>query len=286
MKPQKLLIDALDLDADTQSRVALSQETIDEYVAAINGGATLPPIDVFFDGADYYIGDGWHRIHAWKEAGVSMISAIMHNGGQREALLFAAGANKTHGLKRTNADKRRAVEIMLQDVEWSEWSNVKIGEHCGVSDELVRKLREQVPTVGTSEASDDEDGEEEAAEETAPAKPATRVGKDGKRYPVKEKPAAPKGPSIAALSMPYKRAANDLSRIKSDMNAIAKDEKAGAHLALSIVRVARDIDSLRGTIVQAEPLELCGKCGGDGCQHCARTGFWTRATVESLAKKK
>ena len=48
----------------------------------------------------------------------------------------------------------------------------------------------------------------------------------------------------------------------------------------------RDIDSLRGAIVQSEPLELCGKCSGDGCQHCARTGFWTRATVESLAKKK
>lgn len=289
MKAKKLLIDLLNLDADTQSRVALSKETIAEYVEAIKAGVTLPPADVFHDGSEYFIGDGWHRAYAWLEAEVANIPVNMHNGGKRDALLFAAGANQGHGLKRTNADKRRAVEIMLADEEWSGWSNVKIAEHCGVTDPFVSKVRSEVLTVRTSDDLDDEDEAEESDDEPAsvePPKPATRLGKDGKRYPVKEKPAAPKGPSIAALSQPYKRAANDLTRIKSDLNAIAKDEKAGAHLALSIVRIARDLDSVRGTIVQAEPLELCGKCKGEGCQHCARTGFWTRATVESLSKKK
>lgn len=287
MKAKKLLIDVLDLDADTQSRVALSKETIAEYVEAIRDGVELPPIDVFFDGADYYIGDGWHRAYAWLAAQKINIPITMHNGGQRDALLFAAGANQGHGLKRTNADKRRAVEIMLRDAEWGEWSNVKIAEHCGVGDMLVADVRRQVPDSGTSEELDEEDDAKESDGEPTPSeppKPVTRVGKDGKRYPVKEKPAPPKGPSIATLAMPYKRACNDLVRIKSDLNAIAKDEKEGAHLATKIVRITRDIDDLRGAINQSEPLELCGKCGGEGCQHCARTGFWTRMTVNSLKK--
>lgn len=287
MKAKKLLIDVLDLKADTQSRVALCKETIAEYAKAVLAGVELPPIDVFFDGSDYYIGDGWHRAFAWLDAKIANIPVIMHNGGQRDALLFAAGANKTHGLNRTNADKRRAVEIMLRDAEWAEWSNVRIAEHCGVGDMLVADVRRQVPESGTSDDFEQEEEVEESDGEPAPTeapKPATRVGKDGKRYPVKEKPAAVKGPSIATLSMPYKRACNDLVRIKSDLNAIAKDEKTGAHLATKIVRITRDIDSLRGAINQSEPLELCGKCRGDGCQHCARTGFWTRMTVNSLKK--
>lgn len=283
MKAKKLLIDVLELEADTQSRVALDKDTIAIYAQAVRDGVELPPIDVFFDGREYYIGDGWHRAFAWKEAGVANIPVVMHNGGQRDALLFAAGANKTHGLNRTNADKRRSVEIMLADEEWSEWSNRRIAEHCGVGDDLVADVRRQVPESGTSDA-EAEGAQVPESGTSTPAKPAKRVGKDGKSYPAK--PAAPvaKGPSIATLALPYKRAANDLVRIKSDLKAIAKDEKTGAHLATKIVRIERDLDGIRGTISQSEPLQLCGKCEGEGCQHCARTGFWPRMTVESLKK--
>ena len=59
-----------------------------------------------------------------------------------------------HGVRRTNADKRKAVMTLLQDEEWSQWSNVKIAEQCAVSDELVRKVRHELspPTVGSEQA--------------------------------------------------------------------------------------------------------------------------------------
>ena len=38
------------------------------------------------------------------------IAADVRQGTRRDALLFAAGANSSHGLSRTTADKRRAIE--------------------------------------------------------------------------------------------------------------------------------------------------------------------------------
>jgi len=33
-------------------------------------------------------------------------------------LLYAVGSNATHGLRRSNADKRRAAQMLLEDPEW------------------------------------------------------------------------------------------------------------------------------------------------------------------------
>lgn len=62
-------------------------------------------------------------------------------GGIREAILFSLGANANHGLRRTNRDKRRAVLTLLNDEEWTQWSNLQIAKRCGVDEGLVRKLR-------------------------------------------------------------------------------------------------------------------------------------------------
>lgn len=287
MKAKKLLIDVLDLEADTQSRVALCKETIALYAQAVRDGVELPPIDVFFDGAEYFIGDGWHRAYAWLDAEIANVPVTMHSGGQRDALLFAAGANKTHGLNRTNADKRRAVEIMLRDAEWSEWSDRKIADHCGVGHPLVADVRRQLEDSSSCEDSDDEDDIEESDGEPCdvePTKPVTRVGKDGKRRALPAKPEPPKGPSIPKLAQAYQRATNDILRIIRDMKEIAENEKTGAHLASKITRITTSLTEAKAAIRQAEPMALCGKCEGEGCQHCARTGFWTRMTVESKKK--
>ncbi|MBY0300051.1 MAG: hypothetical protein K2X71_29110 [Methylobacterium sp.] len=69
------------------------------------------------------------------------IACEIREGGLREAILHSVGANATHGLRRTNADKRRAVTILLQDEEWSQWSNGEIARRCLVSDKTVASIR-------------------------------------------------------------------------------------------------------------------------------------------------
>jgi ParB-like chromosome segregation protein Spo0J len=123
-------------DGGTQIRAALSEDHVCELVEAINAGVSLPPVVAFGDRADttgaLWLADGFHRAEAWSRAGVDRVPVERRNGTRRDAVLYACGANTAHGLKRTNLDKRRAVEAMLRDEEWSRWSDREIARRAGV----------------------------------------------------------------------------------------------------------------------------------------------------------
>lgn len=134
-------IGAIRINGSTQSRVELSQVTIAEYTEAIRQGAELPPVVMFFDGADFWLADGFHRFHAHREAGAMEIAAEIRTGTQRDAVLYSVGANASHGLRRSNEDKRKAVVTLLSDPEWATWSNNAIAKACVVSDKTVAAYR-------------------------------------------------------------------------------------------------------------------------------------------------
>lgn len=138
---KKLNLNAIRIDGGTQSRVEINMEVVGDYAEAIKAGIEFPAVVVFHDGADYWLADGFHRYHAHKQAGKASIGAEVHNGTQRDAVLHSLGANGTHGLRRTNADKRKAVAAMLADAEWSQWSDRKIAEACGVGHPMVAAMR-------------------------------------------------------------------------------------------------------------------------------------------------
>ena len=54
---------------------------------------------------------------------------IMRPGTKRDAVRLAIAANQTHGLPRTNDDKRRAVKMAFEDEEMAQWSNHAIGDY-------------------------------------------------------------------------------------------------------------------------------------------------------------
>lgn len=59
--------------------------------------------------------------HAYRAAGVDEVPAEVRTGTLRDAVLYSVGANAAHGLRRSNAGKRRAVETLLADAEWAAW---------------------------------------------------------------------------------------------------------------------------------------------------------------------
>ena len=132
------------VDSSLQGRCKLNQEVVDEYSEALREGIKLPPVKLYRVGSSYYLVDGWHRYFAHKKAGLADIEVDIIDGDIRKATLYAIGANDSHGLRRTNEDKRKAVMMLLDDVEWSEWSDIQIAKAARVSRMTVSRVRDSL----------------------------------------------------------------------------------------------------------------------------------------------
>ncbi len=149
-KIHQLPIAAITADPDCQLRAACSGATVQEYSEALAAGATFPPVIVFSDGDSYWLSDGFHRFDAHQSAGLTEINAEIRSGGLRDAKLFAAGANGDHGLRRTQADKRSAILVLLTDTEWRGWSDKEIARRTATSDKTVAKVRRELSGEGVN----------------------------------------------------------------------------------------------------------------------------------------
>jgi len=140
---EKVPLSKIQRDPACRSRAGQPNPVVvGEFADAIRNGTDFPPVDLFFDDdGKYWPGDGHYRIAATELAGRGDILARVRPGGKREAILFGCGANATHGLRRTNRDKRKAVLTLLADPIWSNWSNREVARRCGVVEAYVRKLK-------------------------------------------------------------------------------------------------------------------------------------------------
>lgn len=126
------------IDGGTQPRESIDQKTVDEYAESYAALVKMPPVVIYFDGANAWLADGFHRYHAAKKSGVQAIDADWREGTLDMAKFYAAGANVGHGLRRKDADKKRAIIMLLETTEGKKWSTQhggieKIRKHCGVS---------------------------------------------------------------------------------------------------------------------------------------------------------
>lgn len=203
-----------------QRETLIDGAVVSDYAEAMKDGNQFPPVIVFYDGTTHWLADGYHRLEATDEAGLKEIKAEVRQGSKREATLYACGANQDHGLRRSRADVRRAIETMLTDEEWKDLGNRKIAEHVGASHPTVASVRRELeaqlvnfttspPDPGPADIEemegDDPSGIRQATArmkgDTAPPAqppPAKRKGRDGKSYPAtKAKPAPTPAPQSA-----------------------------------------------------------------------------------------
>lgn len=198
-----ILLIAIRLD-ETQAREIINENTVAEYAQKMTEGVVFPPVVLFCESVDYWIGDGHHRVRAARLAGMTEILAEVRDGTALDAIEFAVGANDAHGLPRSPADKRKSVRMALAN--FGNRSDSAIAVLCRVSRWLVSDVRtDQVavrqpatttlPPKGRPVA---ELRQEEVAE-TQREPPATRVGRDGKKYrvtPAKRPESATKAPPM------------------------------------------------------------------------------------------
>jgi len=142
------------MDGGTQPRATLNKEIMEEYAELMRSGVKFPPLTLFFDGENYWLADGFHRLGgALRAAPDKPIEVEVIQGTLAEAQWYSFSANKSHGLRRSNEDKERTVRAALAHPNAASLSNVQIAEHCGVSDWTVRKYRQGMERASTSRVS-------------------------------------------------------------------------------------------------------------------------------------
>lgn len=216
---QTIALTAIRIDGGTQSRTALHDATVADYAEALTDGATLPPIVLFFDGTSHWLADGFHRFLANKRIGAVSMDAEVRAGSLTDAQLFSYGANQAHGLRRTNEDKRKAVQGTL--ALRPDWSDRAIAKHVGVNDKTVAAARAAIcgnsadaPASRTVERNGttytmDTSGQKEAAK-------AKKAGPEG----------TTKATATAASSTPEQRAPGPASKTKPKTAAEQEREQA------------------------------------------------------------
>lgn len=227
--------------AGTQIRAELNAAKVAEYRVRMSDGDIFPPIEVFRHDGTYYKVDGAHRLQAAKELKCRTIRVRVVNASMRDAILFALAANARHGLPLTRADRRRAAMALLQDSEWSQFTDKEIGQRCGLSGMSVGRFRAQLHS------------------ENNKVKPATRKrhGADGK---------------VRAI-----RVGNQGRKRRQDPNSngvhpvMQKPAVLDASVTGSIARMVQQLVSHLDELLAGSPASFLTFCGSDpGLAECLR----------------
>ncbi len=157
MKIRKLKMSEIRVDQQYQPRKALNEEEIRNYAELLKNGESLPPIVVFEETKDSYVlASGFHRFEAHKRIEALNIEAEVRIGSSLEILTEAIQSNAKHGIRYTNEDKWRCVQLITSHPDGKDLSDNHIAKLCGVSNHLVKKIREELggrPEEGTVLAS-------------------------------------------------------------------------------------------------------------------------------------
>ncbi len=144
-------------DCGTQSRTEMNESVIAEYAEAMECGDAFPPIQVIYDEAKhrYILVDGFHRYFAHLRAKPNdQIPAEQRIGTVEDAQWESLAANKSHGLRRSNADKRNAVKQALLHPKGASLSDRQIAKHVGVDHKTVSAIRGEIEATGEIPQSD------------------------------------------------------------------------------------------------------------------------------------
>ena len=305
-KPKPIAIDLIRIDAGTQFRAAINQDRVTDYAELFDGANEWPfdsACEVYFDGVEYFLVDGFHRYFAAVRVKRSSLSCIVHSGTQRDAIKFALSANARHGLHRSNEDKRKAVAFVLEDQEWSKLSSVAIAEICGVSDRFVGNVRKESGSNGSNVKG--KDGKEyPASKPKADPKPEPTQAKldaeenlrlaeewesQGRLQAQQERDAANDGdvwedvddtpepqakPEQAetpqALQAPIQAVA---TRINAELKELKRLSDCTGGKWLDVTDLETQIKQLSYSIRQSIYWIDCMDCGGKGCKTCRQIGW-------------
>jgi N6-adenosine-specific RNA methylase IME4 len=243
---KQLPIDRLECDMELQPRAKLSRGRIEDYARDMAAGARFPPVVAFYDGDRYWLADGFHRRQAAEMARLSKISVDAREGGRRDALLHSLGANAKHGFRRSNADKQRAVDIMLNDPGWSGWSDSQIARQISVDHKTVANRRGLI--LGNSQ-------DEHRRVSRSGSTYQMHISKIGRAPKIRETAEVPLPPAAQVVWLPDARQRHLVDEVKAVPRDVEEPPVCGAS-AIELRTEARSSISpgtKRYSVVYADP---------------------------------
>ena len=166
-------------DLGTQMRTAMDDNVVSDYANAMERGDQFPPIVVCYDEPQdmFVLADGFHRLAAHMRVRPNdQINADQILGGAESARWISIGANRTHGLRRTNADKRNAVMAALLHHKGTNLSDRQLAEHVGVANSFVGDVRTDLEKAGVIEPVFMRDGADGKRRRLPSQKPVSEAG--------------------------------------------------------------------------------------------------------------
>jgi hypothetical protein len=221
-----LSIDSIETDRDLQARVkALDTPHVENLREAVRKGQKRiggPPV-VFLvtdppkkEGdkptKHYIIADGHHWMAAMIQEDKKRMEVEVREGTRSDALRFAVGANSTHGLPRSTADKERAIVLCLKDPVLGTKSNVQISKLCNVSQGLVDRVRtEYEKEHGGGGKREGADGRSRKAKITRKTNPDKAAAKEAREAAVRLAEAKTDD-QLSRITKPKKGAVDDIGQ--------------------------------------------------------------------------
>ncbi len=163
-------LDDLVVDEAFQPREGpLNEEHVADMAEALRQDRELqlPPVVACVWGGRHHLTQGFHRVAAYRQAGRETVPCrVIQVAGRADAVVNAMCSNREHrGLRRSNADKRRAAAEVLRVQPG--WADGKVAKEVGVDPKTVAAERARLRATREIPES------------------ATRVGCDGRARPVR-----------------------------------------------------------------------------------------------------
>lgn len=134
-------------DLDTQIRIDWNEDAVREYAELMERGVEFPPLLVFYDEPNnrFILADGFHRLAAHKQVKPNDPILVEQRLGDVEDARWAAIiANQSHGIRRSNDDKRNAVKQALLHRKGVGKSDHSIADDVGVHQTTVTRIRREL----------------------------------------------------------------------------------------------------------------------------------------------
>lgn len=299
----KLKLKDIRIDGDTQPRARIDEHVVAEYAEEMAAGHKFPPLVVFVFEGTHWLVDGYHRYFAALKAGLTEFACEAQRGTQAEAQWASYGVNRSHGLRRTRDDKRRAVEMALRHPRSKLLSNTDIANHVGVSEFLVRTIREekgeQSPsTRGRNPNSIQSNSGGQVLEPQGfqiPCQTGNKSDSDADDdIPMGDEPETPPSPAPAKKSFPVDQVGNPIASPEIAKAFERRQEITGMMTTISdlkntLLRMVEDRDPLAADLNPSDwkatcenvhrqlrairPYAVCPYCRGKGCRACHARGF-------------